>query len=293
MRLKKVFPAVFCFIFIFFEIISAKSLDLFALLSPETPTENFILQTGTISSAGQNPAGLINIHPNELKYSHVFYLADISQDSLYYGHQFGKNNSLGVILSFLYTDLLYTRDKNNARFTSAYISSKISYAHHFLNCLSVGASIKFGFDTDIPQYRLPAYAAADLGAVFTLPRNNRFSFHLYLQDIFVSSLFYTLPLTVNLGVGIKIIDCIYTSTAMQLKFDEESSLIGIAVDYKPVQKPIYFRVDYKQKLGEDIHTLNLNFGMGITFTKVTIEYMFSPFISFAENIQKLSLKINF
>lgn len=287
-KFKKIISFIFIFLlFIIFLVIDINATE---IMYCQLPSEDIILNSIGVNSLYYNPANLGIMSYNELKLTHLSYIADIGIESIAFGYIFNKYSGGGIVLNYMHTEMEYNRDGYIGTKNERYLSGKLSYGCNIKYGILVGIGIKFGLDICESSYRLPPSSAIDIGITFSQLSLSKVVWEIFIENLISYSpelsvgknlaiyngIFYRLHRYISCSIGYQYIRYVPDIFSIGLQFDiSQFSKVELGYKYKNIEIGNFFDSMYM--------------GINVEYQKYRIGYGINPMIGFKENIHKFSI----
>ncbi len=271
-------------------VFSVNDINASQILYGQLPSEDIVLNSIGINSAYYNPANLGKMSHNEVKLSHLSYIADIGVESIALGFMIDKHHGGGVVLNYMHTEIEYNEDKYKGNISERFLSGKISYGYNIGDGKLVGIGIKFELDIGESSYKLPAVSAIDIGFTFDQVLLSDMALEFFIENFvsYSSELSIGKNLSLYSGILYRLNEWILSSIGCQfISHVPDIFSIGLQFDLSQFSK---IELGYKYKYDEiDSIFNNLHIGIDIEYQKYRIGYGINPIIGFEETIHKFSI----
>lgn len=286
------FKKIIYFITIFLLFIVFLDIDINAtqIMYCQLPSEDIVLNSIGIDSAYYNPANLGIMSYNEVKLTHLSYIADIGVESIALGYIFNKYSGCGITLNYMHTEMEYNRDGYIGTKDEKYLSGKLSYGCNIRYGILIGIGIKYGLDISESPYKLPPFSAIDIGITFSQFLPSEIVLEFFMENLisYSSELSIGRNLAIYSGILYRFYKYISCSVGYQyIRYVPDIFSIGLQLNLSQLSK---VELGYKFKNNEMGNFFdNAYMGIDVEYQKYRIGYGINPMIGFEETIHKFSI----
>lgn len=245
-----------------------------------------------------NPAGLAVKPERQAGFSHSELFEDTRLDQLSYAQPVGEGWAAGLSLLRLSHGALEGRDASRARtgtFRAADTAVSVALARQHAPGLTVGGAVKY-VDTQLAD-RHGRGVAADLGATWSR-EEGPVPFSLGVAALHLGPGLKhegetePLPATLSAGVALRPTKAALASVELRQRPNASGASAHLGGEYAVIEG-FRLRAGYAVRPGEDAGgATGLGAGFGLTLSKVTIDYAFSPYGELG-NAQRVTLSARF
>ena len=255
--------------------------------------EAFTAQSGDVTSAWWNPAGLSGIEGIQVSFTHNQWFQDITVEHFASALNFGKN-TLGLNLSMVKVPDIQVREgpteKPMAWFDAHDMAFSFSFARNIIEGFALGLSAKWLYE------KIDIYSASglgfDLGGIYS--PIEKLKFGLSVLNLGPKMKFekeeFSLPAQYKVGVNYfvekKNLNSDFTFALDLVKPRDDEVKIHLGVEYGLYQT-LKIRLGYQTGYDEK----DFSFGLGTKFKKYSIDYGYLPYKSDLGSVHSISLNI--
>jgi len=265
--------------------------DLMGVINANLSSEDISISSLSVDTVYYNPANLSFLEYNSLKFSHISYLSDISQESLAFGLILNESSSFGIFLNYLHlSDIKFDRDNYKSLKNEGYFNGRLSYGLNLGDGFLIGSGIKYGFDMSETKYRFNSFLGLDFGITFDqilFPYN---TLEFYFENLLTNSKDSTFSF--YSGMLNMIDEGIFLSLGFHY-FINLPNIFSVGFQFEPISNLIKIKTGFKYNNKRENFINFIFLGFGISLENFNLEYSFIPIFSFEGIFHKISLEILF